>query len=48
MSADAGHMTAPNMDGPRRAMINAMRNAGVNADQVITSTPTARPRRWAT
>ena len=29
MSADAGHMTAPNMDGPRRAMLNALRNAGV-------------------
>ena len=45
MSADAGHMTAPSMDGPRRAMLNAMRNAGVNADQVDylnahgTSTP---------
>ncbi len=45
MSADAGHMTAPNMDGPRRAMINAMRNAGVNPDQINylnahgTSTP---------
>jgi len=45
MSADAGHMTAPNMDGPRRAMVNAMRNAGINADQVDylnahgTSTP---------
>ena len=45
MSADAGHMTAPSMDGPRRAMINAMRNAGVNADQIDylnahgTSTP---------
>ena len=45
MSADAGHMTAPNMDGPRRAMLNAMRNAGVNAEQVDylnahgTSTP---------
>jgi 3-oxoacyl-[acyl-carrier-protein] synthase II len=45
MSADAGHMTAPNMDGPRRAMQNAMRNAGINADQVDylnahgTSTP---------
>jgi len=45
MSADAGHMTAPNMDGPRRAMVNAMRNAGVNSDQVDylnahgTSTP---------
>ena len=34
MSADAGHMTAPSMDGPRRAMLSAMRNAGVNADQV--------------
>jgi len=45
MSADAGHMTAPNMDGPRRAMLNALRNAGVNTDQVDylnahgTSTP---------
>jgi 3-oxoacyl-[acyl-carrier-protein] synthase II len=45
MSADAGHMTAPNMDGPRRAMVNALRNAGINADEVDylnahgTSTP---------
>lgn len=45
MSADAGHMTAPSMDGPRRAMLNAMRNAGVNPDQIQylnahgTSTP---------
>ena len=45
MSADAGHMTAPNMDGPRRAMLNALRNAGTNPDQVDylnahgTSTP---------
>lgn len=45
MSADAGHMTAPNMDGPRRAMLSALRNAGVNPDQVDylnahgTSTP---------
>ncbi|MBT9465084.1 beta-ketoacyl-ACP synthase II [Hydrogenophaga sp.] len=45
MSADAGHMTAPSMDGPRRAMVSALRNAGVNADQVDylnahgTSTP---------
>jgi 3-oxoacyl-[acyl-carrier-protein] synthase II len=45
MSADAGHMTAPNMDGPRRAMLSALANAGVNADQVQylnahgTSTP---------
>ena len=28
MSADAGHMTAPNTDGPRRAMQAALRNAG--------------------
>lgn len=45
MSADAGHMTAPNMDGPRRAMLNALTNAQINADQVDylnahgTSTP---------
>ena len=45
MSADAGHMTAPSMDGPRRAMVNAMRNAGIHADQIDslnahgTSTP---------
>ena len=45
MSADAGHMTAPNMDGPRRAMLSALRNAGVNVDEVDylnahgTSTP---------
>ena len=45
MSADAGHMTAPSMDGPRRAMLNAMRNAGINPDQINylnahgTSTP---------
>ncbi|MFZ2737668.1 MAG: beta-ketoacyl-ACP synthase II [Burkholderiaceae bacterium] len=45
MSADAGHMTAPNMDGPRRAMVSALRNAAVNTDQVDylnahgTSTP---------
>ncbi len=45
MSADAGHMTAPNMDGPRRAMLAALRNARVNAEDVDylnahgTSTP---------
>ncbi len=45
MSADAYHMTAPNMDGPRRSMRNAMQNANVNPDQVQfinahgTSTP---------
>jgi 3-oxoacyl-[acyl-carrier-protein] synthase II len=45
MSADAHHMTAPDVDGPRRAMVSALTNAGVNADQVDyvnahgTSTP---------
>ena len=45
MSADAYHMTAPNVDGPRRSMVNALKNAGVNPDQVQfvnahgTSTP---------
>src|SRR4051794_21489083 len=45
MSADAYHMTAPDVDGPRRSMVNALRNAGVNPDQVTylnahgTSTP---------
>ena len=45
MSADAGHITAPSMDGPRRAIVNALRNAGINADAVDyvnahgTSTP---------
>jgi 3-oxoacyl-[acyl-carrier-protein] synthase II len=34
MSADAYHMTAPNMDGPRRSMVNALKNAGVNVEQV--------------
>jgi len=45
MSADAHHMTAPDVDGPRRAMKNALRSAGVNADEITylnahgTSTP---------
>jgi 3-oxoacyl-[acyl-carrier-protein] synthase II len=45
LTADAYHMTAPNMDGPRRSMVNALKNAGVNPDQVQfmnahgTSTP---------
>ena len=45
MSADAYHMTAPNMDGPRRSMRNALNNAGINPDEVQfvnahgTSTP---------
>ena len=45
MGADAFHMTAPNVDGPKRSMLAALRNAGVNPDQVQylnahgTSTP---------
>ena len=45
MSADAYHMTAPDVDGPRRAMTLALRSAGVNPDEVHylnahgTSTP---------
>ena len=45
MGADAFHMTAPSVDGPKRAMKAALRNAGINADQVQylnahgTSTP---------
>ena len=45
MSGDAYHMTAPSTDGPKRSMLNALRNAGVNPDQVSyvnahgTSTP---------
>ena len=45
MGADAFHMTAPNVDGPKRSMKAALRNAGVNGDQIHylnahgTSTP---------
>jgi 3-oxoacyl-[acyl-carrier-protein] synthase II len=45
MGADAFHMTAPNVDGPKRAMRAALRNARVNGDEVQylnahgTSTP---------
>ena len=45
MSGDAYHMTAPDTDGPKRCMQAALRNAGVNPDQVQylnahgTSTP---------
>lgn len=45
MSGDAHHITAPNMDGPRRSMVNALKSAGLNADQIQylnahgTSTP---------
>lgn len=45
MGADAFHMTAPNVDGPKRSMLAALRDAGLNADAVQylnahgTSTP---------
>ncbi len=45
MSADAYHITAPSSDGPRRSMVNALKNANVNVDNVQyinahgTSTP---------
>jgi 3-oxoacyl-[acyl-carrier-protein] synthase II len=45
MSADAYHMTAPDVDGPRRSMVAALRHAGVTPDQISylnahgTSTP---------
>ncbi|MFZ2989958.1 beta-ketoacyl-ACP synthase II [Ideonella sp.] len=45
MGADAYHMTAPSVDGPKRSMKAALRNAGINADEVQylnahgTSTP---------
>ena len=45
MSADAYHITAPNSDGPRRSMLNAMKNAGVGPSDIQyvnahgTSTP---------
>lgn len=45
MSGDAYHITTPSMDGPRRAMVNALKDAKINLDQVEylsahgTSTP---------
>ena len=45
MGADAFHMTAPNVDGPKRSMKAALRNAGIDGAQVQylnahgTSTP---------
>lgn len=45
MSGDAFHITSPDVDGPRRSMVMALKSAGVNADQVNyvnahgTSTP---------
>ena len=33
MSADAYHITAPSIDGPKRSMLNALKDAGINPDQ---------------
>lgn len=45
MSSDAHHITSPDQDGPRRGILHALRDAGINPDQVNyvnahgTSTP---------
>lgn len=45
MSSDAHHITTPDTDGPRRGMLNALRDGGINLDEVAyvnahgTSTP---------
>lgn len=45
MSSDAHHITMPDSDGPRRGMLNAFRNGGINVDEIDyvnahgTSTP---------
>ncbi len=45
MSADAFHITMPDMDGPRRVMLKTIKDAGISTDQVDyinvhgTSTP---------
>jgi len=45
MSADAFHITAPTVDGPKRSMLTSIKNAGINADDINyinahgTSTP---------
>jgi 3-oxoacyl-[acyl-carrier-protein] synthase II len=45
MSSDAHHITSPDRDGPRRGIVHALRNGGINLDEVNyvnahgTSTP---------
>lgn len=45
MSADAHHITAPTVDGPKRSMITALKHAGINKNEIDyinahgTSTP---------
>ncbi len=45
MSGDAYHMTAPSTDGPRRSMLNALKDAGLNADgiQYVNAHGTSTP-----
>lgn len=45
MSGDAYHMTAPSTDGPRRSMLNALKDAGLNPDgiQYINAHGTSTP-----
>ena len=45
MSGDAYHMTAPSTDGPRRSMLNALKDAGLNTDgvQYINAHGTSTP-----
>lgn len=44
-TADASHMTAPSLDGPKRSMELALRNAGINASdvQLINAHGTSTP-----
>ncbi len=45
LTGDAYHITSPDQSGPRRSMVNALRNAGINPDEIDyvnahgTSTP---------
>ena len=48
MSGDAYHMTAPDTDGPRRSMVNALQNAGINPDEVHYLNAHGTSTRWAT
>ena len=34
MSADAHHITAPTVDGPKRSMLSALKHAGINNDEI--------------
>ncbi|OGE24134.1 MAG: beta-ketoacyl-[acyl-carrier-protein] synthase II [Candidatus Dadabacteria bacterium RIFCSPHIGHO2_12_FULL_53_21] len=34
MSSDASHITAPSLDGPERCMLAALKNGGINLDEI--------------